>query len=72
MRETGKVKFYSDAKGWGFIKPDFGGVGVFVHATALRAAGLSTLHENQRLSYECGDDGRGKGPAAQNIVDLDV
>ena len=46
---------------------------VFVHANAVRFAGLDTLRENQRLSYEIADDdGRGKGPAAQNIVDLDI
>ena len=70
MRETGKVKFYNDAKGWGFIKPDLGGTDIFVHANAVRFAGLETLRENQRLSYESADGG--KGPVAQNIVDLDV
>jgi CspA family cold shock protein len=73
VRETGHVKFYSDNKGWGFIKHDLGGKDVFVHCSAVALAGLSTLRENQRLSYECkDDDGRGRGPSAQNIVDLDI
>jgi cold shock protein len=62
VREIGKVKFYRDSHGYGFIVPDLGGKDVFVHASSVRAAGQSTLRENQRLSYECGDDGQGKGP----------
>jgi CspA family cold shock protein len=71
-RETGYVKFYRESHGYGFLVPDLGGKDVFVHASSVRASGLTTLRENQRLSYEIGSDECGKGPAAQNLVDLDV
>ncbi len=49
---TGTVKWFNPTKGYGFIQPDQGGADVFVHITALQAAGLSTLNEGQRVSYE--------------------
>jgi CspA family cold shock protein len=49
---TGIVKWFNPAKGFGFIQPDQGGADVFVHMSALEAAGLSTLNEGQRVSYE--------------------
>lgn len=49
---TGTVKWFNNAKGYGFIKPDAGGADVFVHISALEKAGLPTLNENQRVSYE--------------------
>jgi CspA family cold shock protein len=49
---TGIVKWFNPTKGFGFIQPDAGGADVFVHITALQAAGLSTLNEGQKISYE--------------------
>lgn len=49
---TGAVKWFNPTKGYGFIKPDDGGGDVFVHITAVEKAGLGTLQENQRISYE--------------------
>ena len=49
---TGVVKWFNPTKGFGFIQPDQGGSDVFVHISALERAGLSTLNEGQRISYE--------------------
>jgi len=59
---TGKVKWYNSQKGYGFIAPDDGGKDVFVHATALEAAGLRGLNDDQAISYELQED-RGKTSA---------
>jgi CspA family cold shock protein len=48
----GTVKFFNVAKGFGFIAPEDGEKDVFVHATALEAAGIATLTEGQRVSFE--------------------
>ena len=61
---TGKVKWYNSQKGYGFIAPDDGGKDVFVHATALEAAGLRSLSDGQSVSYEVTQD-RGKSSATQ-------
>lgn len=49
---TGTVKWFNPNKGFGFIQPDQGGSDVFVHISALERAGLSTLNEGQKVSYE--------------------
>ncbi len=49
---TGVVKWFNPTKGFGFIQPDQGGSDVFVHISSLERAGLSTLNEGQKLSYE--------------------
>ena len=49
---TGKVKWFNRTKGYGFIAPDDGSKDVFVHITAVEKAGLSTLKENQAISFE--------------------
>jgi len=59
---NGKVKWYNSQKGYGFIEPVDGGKDVFVHATALEAAGLRELADGQELSFELTDD-RGKTSA---------
>ena len=59
---TGKVKWYNSQKGYGFIAPDDGGKDVFVHATALEAAGVRSLNDGQAVSYELQSD-RGKTSA---------
>ncbi|HSF94841.1 MAG TPA: cold-shock protein [Thermohalobaculum sp.] len=57
---TGTVKWFNSEKGYGFIAPDEGGKDVFVHITAVRAAGLEGLKDDQKVSYElqAGRDGR--------------
>ena len=57
-KSTGTVKWFNDAKGYGFIQPDNGGKDVFVHATALERAGLRGLREGQKISYEIVQDKR--------------
>jgi len=67
-RITGTVKWFNDAKGFGFITPEGGGKDCFVHHTAIRAEGFKSLAEGQRVEFEV-VDGK-KGPAAQNVVKL--
>jgi cold shock protein len=61
----GTVKFFNTAKGFGFIAPDDGAKDVFVHVSALERAGISSLNEGDKVSFEVVTD-RGK-PAASNI-----
>ena len=56
---TGVVKWYNPEKGFGFIAPEGGGKDVFVHATAVEAAGLRTLTEGQKVSFDIVPDARG-------------
>jgi len=49
---TGTVKFFNTVKGFGFIQPDDGSKDVFVHISAVERAGLGTLSENQKVSFE--------------------
>ena len=66
MRISGTLKFYNAAKGFGFITPDDGSKDVFVHISAVEAAGLRGLDENQKVSYEIERDRRsGKESAGQ-------
>jgi cold shock protein len=63
----GTVKFFNMQKGFGFIAPEGGGADIFVHVSAVEQAGLSTLHEGQRVSFdEVTDPKRGK-TNAQNL-----
>ena len=59
----GTVKFFNDSKGYGFIQPDGGGNDAFVHITAVERAGMRSLRENQRVSYDLEQDQRGKTSA---------
>ena len=61
----GQVKFFNTTKGFGFISPEGGGKDVFVHVTAVQAAGLRGLNEGQRVSFEVEADKR--GPKAVNL-----
>ena len=56
--DTGVVKFYNAQKGFGFIAPDNGGKDVFVHATALERAGIHSLSEGQKVSFDTQEDRR--------------
>jgi cold shock protein len=67
MRHTGTVKFFNTAKGYGFITPEDGSKDVFVHVTAVQAAGIPELHDGTRLSYELQDDRRGRGQQASEL-----
>jgi len=63
----GTMKFFNTQKGFGFIAPDGGGTDVFVHVTSVEQAGLTTLHEGQRVSFDAVmDQKRGKANA-QNL-----
>ena len=61
---TGVVKWFNPAKGFGFIQPDNGGADVFVHVSAVEAAGMKTLNEGQRVSFEI-ETQRGKSAAGK-------
>jgi CspA family cold shock protein len=65
--DTGTVKFYNEQKGFGFIAPDNGGKDVFVHATALERAGMSSLTEGQKVSFDTQEDRRTGKIAVGNI-----
>ena len=63
---TGTVKWFNGTKGFGFIQPDNGGADVFVHISAVERAGLGSLNEGQKVSYELEQDRRsGKMAAGQ-------
>jgi CspA family cold shock protein len=65
---TGTVKFFNESKGYGFIAPDGGGNDAFVHVSAVDRAGMRSLRENQRISYDLEQDNRGK-MSAVNLKD---
>ncbi|WP_339865528.1 cold-shock protein [Paremcibacter congregatus] len=60
---NGTVKFFNATKGYGFIQPEDGGKDVFVHISAVEAAGLSGLADDQKVSYELEEDRRGRSSA---------
>jgi CspA family cold shock protein len=60
---TGTVKWFNKVKGFGFIQPDSGGKDVFVHISAVERAGLDSLNEGQKISYDVVNE-RGKDAAA--------
>jgi CspA family cold shock protein len=64
---TGTVKFYNGERGYGFIKPDEGGPDIFLHVSALEAAGMRSVAEGDRLSYDAVMDQRKGKTNAQNI-----
>jgi CspA family cold shock protein len=63
---TGTVKWFNEAKGFGFIAQDDGGADVFVHFSAIQGSGFKTLAEGQKVTYDVQDSP--KGPQASNVV----
>ena len=63
---TGTVKWFNPAKGYGFIEPDDGGKDAFVHISAVERAGLSSLNEGQKVSFEVQQGQNGKS-SAENL-----
>jgi len=60
---TGTVKFFNPDKGFGFITPEGGNKDVFVHISAVERAGLRTLNDGQKVSYELENDRQGRASA---------
>lgn len=65
---TGTVKFFNAQKGFGFIVQDSGGPDVFVHVSAVERAGMQTLNEGQKLSFDIQADQRSGKSAAANLA----
>jgi CspA family cold shock protein len=61
------VKFFNHARGFGFVAPDDGSKDVFIHATALEAAGISSIDEGDKITFDIEDDSRGRGKQATNV-----
>ena len=64
---NGTVKWFNSTKGYGFIQPEDGSADVFVHISAVERAGLSTLKEGQRVSFESVRDPRRGKTSAENL-----
>ena len=65
---NGIVKWFNSSKGYGFIEPEEGGNDVFVHISAVQAAGLTGLNDGQAISYELVEDRRSQRTSAGNLV----
>jgi CspA family cold shock protein len=65
IMSTGKVKWFNESKGYGFIEPDGGGRDVFVHYSAIQGEGYKTLSEGQAVEFEVMQGE--KGPQASNV-----
>jgi CspA family cold shock protein len=64
---TGTVKFFNAAKGFGFIEPEDGSKDAFVHISAVERAGMSTLSEGQKVTFELVSDDRSGKMSADNL-----
>ncbi|KQW68192.1 cold-shock protein [Phenylobacterium sp. Root77] len=64
---TGTVKWFNGTKGYGFIQPDDGGADIFVHISAVERAGLRSLNEGQKITYDLEQDRRSGKMAAGNL-----
>jgi CspA family cold shock protein len=60
---VGTIKWFNPDRGFGFIVPEDGGADVFVHISAVEEAGLATLNDGQKVSFDIGQDRRGKTAA---------
>ena len=67
---TGTVKWFNPTKGYGFIEPEDGGKDAFVHISAVERAGLTTLNEGQKVSFDL-EPGRNGKSSAENLTVLD-
>ena len=67
---TGTVKFFNSSKGFGFIQPEDGSTDVFVHATALERAGIHSLTEGDKVSFDVVADKKSGKNAADNLQKL--
>ena len=67
---TGTVKWFNATKGFGFIQPDDGGTDVFVHISAVERAGLSSLNEGQKISFEAKVDPCAARPARKTFASV--
>ena len=68
MRSTGTVKWFNDAKGFGFITPENGSRDLFVHHSAIQGSGFKSLTEGDRVEFDA-VQGQ-KGPAAENVAKI--
>jgi CspA family cold shock protein len=66
---TGTVKWFNEAKGFGFISPDSGGEDLFAHFSAIQGQGFKTLRENQKVSFDVTTGPKGKQAANIRSVD---
>jgi len=64
---TGTVKWFNTTKGFGFIQPDNGGTDVFVHASAVERAGMQSLSDGQKISFEVVEDRKSGKSSAENV-----
>ena len=69
---TGTVKWFNGQKGFGFIQPDAGGADVFVHISAVERAGLGSLREGQKITYELERDAKNGKMSAGQLQAKDV
>ena len=67
----GKVKFFNTDKGYGFIEPEDGGKDAFVHISAVERAGISNLHEGQKLRFELVSDQKSGKMSAESLAIVD-
>lgn len=70
MMSTGTVKWFNTQKGYGFIQPDDGSKDVFVHINAVERAGLGTLNEGQKVSFDLIADRKTGKSSAENLREL--
>ncbi|HBL27008.1 MAG TPA: cold-shock protein [Acidobacteria bacterium] len=68
MRNTGRVKWFNDSKGFGFITPENGAADCFVHHSEIQAQGFKSLAEGERVEFDI-VQGK-KGPAAANVTKI--
>ena len=64
---VGTVKWFNSTKGYGFIQPESGGPDVFVHISAVERAGMGTLNDGQKVSYEIFNDPKRSKSSAENL-----